>query len=358
MKLLILAGGSGVRLWPLSRISKPKQIQPFLDSATLLQRTWRRLRQGFKAQDIFISTTQIHLKEIKRQLPQLLSKNIIIEPQARNTAPAIGLAALVINKVFPKEIVATVNSDHYIGDNKAYIKALKSSEQSVRMFPENLLLLGIKPIYPEIGYGYIKLGPKLKNKNGINLFKVGYFTEKPSPALAQTYVKGKNYLWNSGLFIFYPKSLLQLYKKYAPQLERGINNLVLARGVNGEWRVNNKAFGKLNSISIDYAVIEKADKLMVLPSDFNWTDVGHWRTMYDISSKDANHNVIKGDYLGLASKNNLVYSLGNKLIATVGVNDFVIIDAGDALLICPKAEAQNVKLIVAKLKNKGLKKYL
>jgi mannose-1-phosphate guanylyltransferase len=172
MKLLILAGGSGTRLWPLSRISKPKQIQPFLDSFTLLQRTWRRLRQGFKAQDIFISTTKAHFKEIKRQLPQLLSKNIIVEPVARNTAPAIGLAALVINKMFPEEIVATVNSDHYIGDNKAYIKALKSGEKVARLLPDNLLLLGIKPTYPETGYGYIKLGKSLLNKNGVNIFKV------------------------------------------------------------------------------------------------------------------------------------------------------------------------------------------
>ncbi|MBI5466475.1 MAG: mannose-1-phosphate guanylyltransferase [Candidatus Kerfeldbacteria bacterium] len=358
MKFLILAGGSGTRLWPLSRQAKPKQVQPWLDASTMLQHTWRRLRYRFAARDIFVSTTAAHLAEVRRQLPQLKPRTIIVEPQSRNTAAAIGLACLVLARQHPNEVVVTVNSDHHVADSQAYCRTLNLGERIVRALPHRLLLLGVKPTYPETGYGYIKLGSILRRVGSSQVFAVERFTEKPSLARAKSYVRSWKYLWNSGLFMFYPQALLKLYRQYAPRLQRGLGRLDIRRSGSGEWRVGNKKFSCLPALSLDYAVVERARELAVLPAEFGWADVGHWRTVYDILANPKGSNVSKGRYVSIASGGNLVYSLAGKLVATVGVRDHVIIDTGDALLVCPRARTQDVKHLVTELKARGMKKYL
>jgi mannose-1-phosphate guanylyltransferase len=359
MKVLILAGGSGTRLWPLSRLTKPKQVQPFLDNLTMLQHTWRRCRRSFSNHDIFVSTTKAHLKEVKRQLPQLKIDHLIVEPAAKNTAPAIGLACLIIKKLYPHEVVVTVNSDHHVKDSQAYGRALKLGERAVKASPDALLLLGLKPTYPETGYGYIKLGPKVPGLGSSGVFTVERFIEKPPLAQAKKYLADWKYLWNSGLFMFYPESLLKLYHQHSPAVWHRLQRLKIGRLPGGEWTVNNsQEFLKFPALSLDYAVVERSRNLAVLPAEFGWSDVGHWRTIYDLLVDQAGANVSKGRYVGIASQGNLIYSLAGKLVATVGVEDHVIIDTGDALLVCPKAKAQDVKHLVAMLKTKKLTKYL
>ncbi len=358
MKVIILAGGSGTRLWPISRASKPKQVQAFLDSSTLLQHTWDRLRKGFKAQDIFVATVAGQAGDVKRQLPQIKTGNLILEPIARNTAAAIGLVAKVMATKFPHEVVAVVSSDHYIANAQEYLLALKDGDRAVRTYPDHLILLGVTPNYPETGYGYIKYGAIKKRFGKLSVFRVVTFAEKPSLVKAQQYLKSGKYLWNAGLFVFYPETLLGLIKKVAPKLADGLDSLSVLMGKNIEVRISKLEYSKLLSISFDYAVVEKVKKLLVIPMNCGWTDVGHWRTIYDILATSPRANVVRGNHIGINSHGNLVYAMSGKLVATVGVSDLVIVETKDALLICPKSEAQNVRMLVEEMKKIGMRKYL
>ncbi len=358
MKLLILAGGSGTRLWPLSRAHQPKQVKPFLSSTTLLQQTWRRLRRQYGARDIFVATTRVNVLKVQAQLPELKPANLIIEPAARNTGPAMALAARILSKLYPNEAVATVNSDHYIADRDKYLKVLRRGEKLLAARPGSLILLGIKPTYPETGYGYIKLGQIIKTA-GPAAYRVAQFTEKPSLARARKYLASGLYWWNSGLFIFQPVALLELMSQVAPVLARAAFKLKPVQTKAGSWRVSEKSFKALPAISLDYAVVEKSTSSLVMPAVFGWADVGHWQTIYNILSRRGQANVARGNYAEVNSSGNLVYSLTGRLVATVGLKDTVVIDTPEALLVCPRARAQEVKLLVEELKKRReLHKYL
>ncbi|MFA4936689.1 MAG: sugar phosphate nucleotidyltransferase [Patescibacteria group bacterium] len=362
MKFLILAGGSGTRLWPVSRQNTPKQAQAFFDSATLLVRTFNRLTKFSPKKDIFVATSAKQVELVKKELPQLSQGQIFIEPVARGTLAAIGLSAVRLYKKYPKEVVATINSDHYIGEEQEYARMLKQAEKVVKRFPETITLLGVRPSYPETGYGYIKMGEqvwKIKNRQKTDeVFLVEKFVEKPNLAKAKKYVKRWEYLWNPAYFVFYPKTLLKLYAEHIPKAGKVFSNISKVLGKPVELKIITKQLKKLPAISIDYGLLEKMNNLLVLPADFAWTDVGHWRTIYDILAKNSRANISKGTYLGVKSSGNLVYSLSGKLIATVGVNNFIIIETEDALLVCPKKYSQQVKEIVAKLKQNKRKDLL
>ncbi len=380
MKLLILAGGSGTRLWPLSRANQPKQVKPLglpvaldprLDwarrnpfggaslsagraagnSVTLLQQTWRRLRRQYRASDIFVSTTRVNVPKVQIQLPELKQANLIVEPVARNTGPAIALAARILSKLYPSEAVATVSSDHYIASEDKYLKVLRAGEKLLTARPGSLILLGIKPTYPETGYGYIKLGKAIKTA-GPAAYRVSQFTEKPSLARARKYLANGSYWWNSGLFIFQPAAFLKLMSQVAPSLARAAFKLKPVQVKAGSWQVSEKGFNALPAISIDYAVVEKSVSSLVMPAFFGWADVGHWQTIYSILAKRSNANVALGNYVEVNSSGNLVYSLSKRLVATVGLQDTVIIDTPGALLVCPRARAQEVRLLVEELKKR------
>lgn len=352
MKILILAGGSGTRLWPVSRARSPKQIQPLVGKRTLLQKTYFRIKKGFKESNIFVSTSQRHLKDIKRQLPQIKKRQLIVEPVAKNTAPAIGLACVTLAKRDPHAVIATVNSDHFIRDEKEYLRSIKLAGRVVKEHPDHLVLLGINPTYPETGYGYIKLGKQIESFDGDKLFKVERFSEKPDLKTAKRYLKSWAYLWNPAYFVFRTDTMLKLFKRYLP----GQHKILMT--IKKSPNKLKSEFPKIKPISIDYGIMEKASKLLCLPVSFDWTDIGHWRTVQELLAAKKSDNVVKGKYVHLDGSGNLVYSYSNKLITTVGVKNSIIIETKDAILVCPKSRAQDVKKIVEELKKKKMGKYL
>lgn len=358
MKIVILAGGGGTRLWPVSRKNKPKQIQPFIGNKTLLQKTYDRARQGFRSSDIFLSTNYQQLSVMQQQIPGAPRANYILETVKKDTAAAIGLSAVYLHKQNPHDIMTIAYADHYIQNEREYIRLLKMAEQQIRKNPSYSFLIGIRPTYPEIGYGYIKINKVFQQAGNDEIFFGQKFVEKPDLETARKYLKSWDYLWNSGMFCWRVDYLLSLFKKFLPDQYRILMKIQSALGTRDEKKVMAREFKKIKPISIDYGIMEKTRKILVIPASFDWADVGHWRTVKEILSKTAADNVVRGKHISHDSQGNLIYSYSGKLIATAGLNNTIIIDTEDCLLVCPKDRAQDVKKIVEQLEKKKMKKYL
>ncbi|MCH7492782.1 mannose-1-phosphate guanylyltransferase [Patescibacteria group bacterium] len=358
MNVVILAGGGGTRLWPVSRKNKPKQIQHFIGDQTLMQETFSRIRTGFPAKNIYVSTHYDHLQGIRQQIPQLPAKNYILETAKKDTAGAIGLAAVTLAKKNPHEIMVMANADHYIKNRKEYIRLLKLAAKVIKKDPHNSVVIGIKPTYPETGYGYIKINKLFGQFGDDEVFFGQRFVEKPDKKTAQRYVKRWDYLWNSAIFCWRVDYLLELYQKHLPKHYAVLMRIQPALGTKHEKKVVTREFKKLKPISIDYGIMEKTKNILVIPASFDWVDVGHWRTVKEVLSRSDTENVVKGQHVGIESSGNLIYSYTGRLIGTAGLKDMIIIDTEDCLLVCPKDRAQDVKKIVEKLQKEKLNKYL
>lgn len=351
MYAVIMAGGKGTRLWPVSRSKEPKQLQSLVSRRTLLQETALRLKALIPLNHIFIVTNKTYSSLIRKQIPSLPKKNIIIEPEAKNTAPCIGLAAIHLKKIDSSACMMVLPADHMVGEGREFRRILKLTCRLAQE-NENLVTLGIKPTYPETGYGYIQIGPEKEEIGENKVFWVKKFIEKPKFNEATRFVKSWNYLWNSGIFTWKVQTILNAYKKYLPCLYRSLLQIEKSLGTSKEKKVLEEEYKKMKDVSVDYGIMERAKKVLVVPADLEWSDLGNWGTLKDVLSKRDKDNVIKGEHIGIDTQGCLVYG-GNKPIVTIGVSNLIIVETEDATLICPKEKAHQVKEIVEKLKKDG-----
>jgi len=358
MKVVILAGGAGTRLWPLSRKNNPKQAQPFLDNDTLLQKTYRRLQAGFAVCDIYVATAQDYVSFVRAQLPQLPAQNIFAEPCQRDTAAAIGLAATFFYFRNPREVMLTVHADHYVDDEALYVKTLQAAGRLITAHPERGGLIGIQPAYPEIGYGYIKLNSQFATFENYKIFNIAKFIEKPDADAARRYVSQWGYLWNPGYFIWRVDTLLAQYQKFLPNMYRGFAAINRALGTKQQTEIIARIFKTFSSRAIEYGILEKADNLIVMPAEFHFTDIGNWRTVKNVLTKNKGDNIIKGQSLVVDSANNLIYNFTKRIVSAAGLRDMIVVVTEDAMLVCHQDNAHAVKDIVKKLAEQGLEKYL
>ena len=340
---IILAGGSGSRLWPLSRELYPKQLLKLDGNLSLLQETFKRLNSLIPSENIISVTNTKHANDVKFQLSQIdKNSKIISEPMAKNTAPAIACTLEYIKRTADKdEIVIIVPSDSLIRRTDDFVNTLKTSEEAAQN--GYIVTFGIKPSYPETGYGYIKAGENL-----LGCKKVERFVEKPNREKAVEYLSDGSYYWNGGMFMAKVSVLLEEFEKYAPEINKNLSMLDFSKSTNIKYGI----YENMPSISIDYAVMEKSDKIVISELQSDWSDVGSWQALYDISKKDENNNVIVGNVLVENVTNSLIYA-DKKLVTATDMEDVIIVETEDAVMACKKEASQNVKKIYERLKNSG-----
>lgn len=341
---LILAGGSGSRLWPLSRELYPKQLLNIQNSESLLQATFLRLKDSVEADKIVSMTGVKHLSNVKYQLSAITGNPVVLsEPISKNTAPAIILGTKYIKDTSGSDpIILVVPSDHLIKDTRAFTRTV---EEGAKIAEKGYIVtFGIKPSYPETGFGYINITDK-KIEDG---FIVNKFVEKPDTETAEKYIKTGDYFWNSGIFMFKASVLLEETKKCAPEIYDKLKNFDFTKSA----EIPFTEYDKMPSISIDYAVMEKSGKMALVELQSDWSDLGGWKAIYDVSKKDENGNVKIGHVLDLGSKNSLVYS-SSKLVATIGLEDIILVETEDAILACKSDKTQEVKQIFDTLKKQN-----
>ena len=358
---VILAGGSGTRFWPLSRETCPKQMLQIVGEDTLIRQTIKRINGFVPPENIWIVTTEDKAQDIKFHLESLgpLAKKIqfIKEPLGRNTAPAIGLAAIYLNNLSPDSIMVVMPSDHAIPDAQKFLSDLKVSIEGAE--EDNLVTFGIKPNRPETGYGYIKVDKN--TKAGVNgLLKVERFVEKPGLQTAKSYLSDGNYFWNSGIFIWKTSKILSEIKKHLPTLYKTLKEIESILFEPNKLNKPNKLkelYSSLESISIDYGIMERSADVLMVPGTFQWSDLGSWTALDEVIEKDDSGNILKGNTIDIGSQNSIVFS-GERLVATIGLKDMVVVDTPDATLVIPKDRVQEVRKIVETLKKNGREEHL
>ncbi|MGG4400605.1 mannose-1-phosphate guanylyltransferase [Paenibacillus amylolyticus] len=353
---VIMAGGKGERFWPKSRTNLPKQFLNISGNKSMIQQSISRLEKMMDISRIFIVTNELYAELIKVQIPTLPASNIIIEPVGRNTAPCIGLASVIIEDRFPDSTMIVIPSDHIIENEEGFIKILNTAVQ-VAQDNKNLVTLGIQPTYPETGYGYIQNGNQTQEVNGLSVHKVSQFVEKPDFATAQTYLEAGNFLWNSGIFVWKANTIRYYIQELMPEMHDILETMKTVLHLENRDQLLRSEFLKMPDQSIDYGIMEKVSDIYVIPCVFGWDDVGSWTALERINDLDENGNVIRGNILNLDTKRCIIESNG-KLIATLGIEDLIIVETEDVTLICTKEKAQEVKLLLKELRMQKMEEYL
>ncbi|SEF55993.1 mannose-1-phosphate guanylyltransferase (GDP) [Caloramator fervidus] len=338
---LIMAGGKGERFWPLSTDEKPKQFLNLINEDTMIQMTVKRIEKLIPIERIFVVTAKRYVNLVKEQLPYLPEKNIIIEPVGRNTAPCIALSAFYINKIYPDAILAVLPSDHLIKDVETFIRTIDAANKFIEENKDAIVTLGIKPDRPETGYGYIKFKETKTIIDNFEIKEVEKFVEKPDKQTAQNYIDEGTYLWNAGMFIWKATTILKYTYKFLPQTFEVLSEVAATNEEDFEEVLNEK-YPTVDNISVDYAIMEKADKIYVIPSDFGWDDVGTWTSLERYREKDEMGNIVKGNVIYVDSSNNTIISNTKKIIL-LGLKDCIIVENNDVILISSKEKVNQIK---------------
>lgn len=353
--VVIIAGGMGSRFWPESRVSFPKQYIDVMNTGkSLIKSTYDRFEEIVPKENIYIVTTEEYRDLTIEHLPSIEIDNIILEPERKNTAACIGLACYKIGKINPDANILIAPADHLIIGEIKYNNIVKNCFDFVSK-NDCIITIGIKPTKPATGYGYIQY---IEDEN--NLFKkVKTFTEKPSLDIAKTFIKSGDFLWNSGMFIWNYQSFEKEFSQHLPEMNDLFQLIMADLNTNKETKAINNIYSRFNNISIDYGMMEKSNKVYVIPADFEWSDVGSWSSLYDLMPKDYLGNAVKGDLVRIYnSSNNLIVSSNQKLIIVEGVEGKCIVDTPDALMILSLDKEQEVKNFTTDLKRDKLEKFL
>lgn len=360
---VIMAGGGGTRFWPWSREKTPKQLLPIVSSRTMIEETVSRLHPFLPLERILVVTSGSQINKIRRVLDSLPPTNFLVEPEGRNTAPCLGLAAFRLKQLHPEAIMVVLPADHFIADQQKFLKTLKVATAFAQK-EDFLITLGLQPTAPETGYGYIQKGELLTRMQGIEIFKAKAFREKPNRELALTYLEEGNYLWNSGMFVWRVGTFLKALETCLPELYQEMAMLPEILGTAKERRLLSKIYASCPAISVDYGVMEKAANVAMIQANFPWDDVGSWSALWKIHPKDKEENVYlfkkkngPGKILALDSSGCLIRAEKN-LIALLGMKDTIVVEADGSILVCPKDKSQEVRQILAQIKEKGWKKFL
>ncbi|HEY2931090.1 MAG TPA: sugar phosphate nucleotidyltransferase [Acidobacteriota bacterium] len=351
---VIMAGGSGTRFWPKSRQSRPKQLLPIVGEESMIRQTFLRLKGFLPPSQIWIVAGQDHVALIRKQIPELPPAHVIAEPCARNTAPCVALAGFTI-AADPDSIMFVLPADHMIRDHKGLHQNLTAAA-AVASRHDALVTFGIQPTFAATGYGYLELETQSSAVNGISYHRLRRFIEKPDEGTAKRYIASGNYLWNSGMFVWKFGRILESFRRFMPEVHAGLSGIDWKRPRRARAELR-KVYPQLQSLSIDYGIMEKAGEVYAMRTTFNWSDVGSWDAVAPFLPRDQAGNVSRDKLIPVDSRDLIVDAPG-KLVAAIGVRDLIIVDTEDALLICEKSRAQDVRKVTEQLKLRRLKRYL
>ncbi|MBY0534975.1 MAG: mannose-1-phosphate guanylyltransferase [Chitinophagaceae bacterium] len=352
----IMAGGIGSRFWPMSRTNLPKQFLDILNTGkTLIQATYDRFAAFIPAENIYVVTSNEYINIVKKQLPQLPLQNILGEPSRKNTAPCIAYISFKVQELDPNGTLIVAPADHLILDNIAFTKVCLEALSFVQKH-NALITLGIKPTYPNTGYGYIQYE---QQEVANNVYKVKTFTEKPNLELAKAFISSGEFLWNAGIFVWQVKNVIKAFEKFLPEMYDVFHAEREFFNTTEEVTAINRIYPQCTNISIDFGIMEKADNVYVIPSSFGWSDLGTWNSAYENLEKDYLENAVAGDnVIVFDSLRNMVHSQNDKLVVLQGLEDFIVVDSDDVLLICKREKEQDIKEYVAEVKRNKGDKYL
>ena len=347
---LIMAGGGGTRLWPLSRQARPKQMLPLVEERTMFQVSVERLAPLLPPERVLIVTGRDQVDELRRSVPQVPAENFIVEPFMRNNGPAVGLATVHIQRRFPEAVVAVLTADHHIADKARFRRVLVAAGELAMQ--DYIVTLGIYPSFPAIGYGYIRHGEPLSLIDSFQTYRAAGFTEKPDLPTAVRFLDEGLYSWNSGMFIYKASRILDEYARQQPKMYQLLQDIANAVGHDDYQDVLDRAWPEMPKLSVDYAIMEGAEDMAVIPVDMGWSDIGSWATLFEVLDGDQNGNVLRGKgHITIDTTDSLIFS--PRRVVTIGLEDIVIVDTDDVLLVSRRERAHEVRSVVEQLRATG-----
>ena len=354
---VVMAGGRGERFWPSSREDLPKQFLSFQGDQTLLQRTVQRLDGMVDAKDVWVVTREDYAGLVYEQVPAVPQQHVLLEPQGRDTAPCVALAALYVAHANPDAVMVLLPADHLVLQEEQFRTVLGAAVQAASA-GDYLVTLGIQPTRPETGYGYIRTGAKHADLGAQSAYRVAAFTEKPPRERAMAYLQEGGYYWNSGIFVWKAATIKQALWEHLPALMEALAPLEAALGTEREAEELRRIYPTLPKISIDYGVMERAENTLVIPADFGWDDLGTWAALERVIPADDDGNIITGRVVAVDTRDSVIQGKTERLVVTFGLSDVVVVDSDDAVLVADKARVSDLKAVVGRLEAEGLRQHL